>query len=237
MDPDRQTLAAFVDGELPPKDMERIALLLAARPDLDAYVRQQERLRSTLRTHFNQELAQVPERLANAIHDTPISWRWRMRFQLGNGFLTRTLAPACATLALGLLLGVALRPAAGEFAVNGTGQLVAQGQLSKVLDTRLASVRQDANGPQIGISFRDWTGSDCRTFSSSDKAGLACHQGKAWVIGTLVSRPRENAGEAYRMAGSEMPDAVRRAVTENIDGAPFDADAEARARDNGWSGR
>ena len=237
MEPDRQTLAAFVDGELPPKEMERIALLLAIRPDLDAYVRQQENLRSTLRAPFEQDLSPVPERLVNAVRSTPISWRWQIRALFAQGLLVRTLAPACAALALGLLIGIAIRPAAGDFGVDTTGQLVAQNQLSKILDARLASVRQDANGPQIGISFRDKKGADCRTFSSGDKAGLACHQGKAWVIGTLVSRSPENADTAYRMAGSEMPDAVRRAVAASMDGAPFDANAEALARDRGWSGR
>jgi hypothetical protein len=237
MEPDRQTLAAFVDGELPPKEMEAIALLLAARPDLDAYVRQQEALRSTLRAHFDQDRTPVPERLVHAVRNTPISWQWRIRAAFGRGFLIRSLAPACAALALGLLLGTTIRPGAGDFGVTPSGQLVAQGRLGKVLDTRLASVRQDANGPQIGLSFRDKAGADCRTFSSDDKAGLACHQGQAWVIGTLVTQQRENSGTAYRMAGSEMPDAVRNAVSASIDGSPFDATTETKARDGGWSGQ
>jgi hypothetical protein len=39
------------------------------------------------------------------------------------------------------------------------------------------------------------------------------------------------------MAGSEMPDAVRRAVETSIQGAPYDAIAEAQARASGWSGK
>jgi hypothetical protein len=31
-----------------------------------------------------------------------------------------------------------------------------------------------------------------------------------------------------------MPDAIRSAVTQMIDGSPFDAVAERRARDTGW---
>jgi len=50
----------------------------------------------------------------------------------------------------------------------------------------------------------------------------------------LVKQVPEDAGAAYRMVGSAMPDAVRRAVMANIRGEPFDAAAEARAAKNGW---
>jgi hypothetical protein len=56
------------------------------------------------------------------------------------------------------------------------------------------------------------------------------------VISALAAQSPE-AGGTYRMAGSEMPDAVRRAVEVSIQGTPFDAIGEAQARANGWTGK
>jgi hypothetical protein len=235
MDPDRDTLAAFVDGELPPKEMERIAALLAARPDLERYVRQQEDLRAKLRKTYALTTS-VPERLIRAVHNAPASWPYRLRAWLAPRFSLGALAWAGAALAMGVVIGVVVRPT-GDLGTDAAGQLIARNSLAKVLSTQLAAAGYDGVGPRIGISFRNKAGSDCRTFTNGDNAGFACRQDGAWVIGMLARQTREYPRAAYRMAGSEMPDAVRRAVEESINGAPFDAATEKRARDRGWSGR
>ena len=120
--------------------------------------------------------------------------------------------------------------------ISSHGQMLARGDLARALDTKLASAGYSGEGPRIGISFRNRDGRDCRTFTSGNQAGLACHQGSKWVVMTLVAQNSESSA-IYRMAGSEMPDAVRRAVEASIQGAPFDAIAEAQARANGWAGR
>lgn len=234
MEPDRETLNAFVDGELPPKEMEEIAALLAVRPDLDRYVREQERLRETLRETYPLE-ADVPEKLIEAVRSAPVSWRWRLR-GLQERFLSiRILVPAGAALALGVMIGFALRPAS-DFGTDGAGRLVAQGNLGKALTTQLAAAGRHDGGAQIGISFRSKAGYDCRTFTLRSEAGLACRQEGHWIVETLVKQAPEYPEADYRMAGA-MPEAVRRAVAASIDGAPFDAAAERQARDRGWSGR
>jgi len=236
MDPTRETLIAFVDGELPPTEMERIAALLAARPDLEAYVAQQEKLRANLKQKFDGVLAEpVPRHLVDAVRTAKVSWRWRLRAALGRRFVLRSLAPAGAALALGLAIGIALQPAR-DLTLSVSGQMLAGGALGQALDRKLASAGYDGQGPRIGISFRDHAGEACRTFTSGAQAGLACHRRGRWAVATLVTQPVEDSG-AYRMAGSQMPDAVRRAVADAIDGAPFDAAAEAEARAHGWSGK
>lgn len=225
------TLIAFLDGELPPRDTERVAKLLATRPDLDAWAQRQETLRGQLKGAFAEVMVgPTPERLVATIHTAPLSWRWRMRRWL-DVFTPRALVPAGLTLAAGLMLGLYLRPS-NDLILSG-GQLVARGTFGAALDNKLASAGYDGTGPHIGISFHDRAGHDCRTFSSGTQAGLACHQDKGWVVGTLVSQPQES-GTPYRMAGSEMPDAVRNAVSASIEGMPFDAAAEKAARDRGW---
>jgi hypothetical protein len=235
MELDRETLDRFVDGELPPKEMERVADMIAAHPEMEAYVRRQEALRHELRTQFHRLDAQMPEHLIQAVLTAPVSWQWRLREWQRRNLSIRVLAPAGGAMALGLIIGVALRPQ-GDLTTDVGGQLVAKGALARALDTQLASA--GASGPtRIGISFRSKSGRDCRTFTEGENAGLACHQGQSWMVETLTRQPVEDQGAAYRMAGSGLPDAVRAAVSASIEGAPFDAQAEARARAHGWSGR
>ena len=49
---DRKILDMFVDGELPPREMDSLARLLALYPDWEAYVRKQERLRRLLHGRY-----------------------------------------------------------------------------------------------------------------------------------------------------------------------------------------
>jgi hypothetical protein len=236
MEPTRETLNAFVDGELPPHEMERIAALLGQRPDLEAYVAQQEKLRAQMKLAFDNVLATaVPPHLVVAARGTQVSWRWRLRAVLGRRFVLWSLVPAGAALALGFAIGVMLQPA-HDLGLSPSGQMVAQGALGQALDRKLASAGYDGHGPRIGISFRSRAGEDCRTFASGTQAGLACHQDRRWVVAMIVSQPAQE-GNSYRMAGSEMPDALRRAVAATIDGVPYDAAAEDKARASGWSGK
>ena len=228
-EPTHETLSAFIDGELPPKEMERIAALLAERPDLDAWVRRHEALRQGMKQAFA-DMAAVPPpaHLVDAALRAPLSWRWRMR----QFAMPRVWAPAGAALALGLVIGVALQPG-GEI-VSRDGQVMAQGALAAALNQRLASEGAAGEGPRIGISFRNRDGADCRTFDAGAESGLACHGGKGWAVAVLTARPKAESNGAYRMAGSEMPDAIRAAVAASIAGEPFDAAAEKAARDSGW---
>ncbi|HLJ53087.1 MAG TPA: hypothetical protein VKT24_06850, partial [Rhizomicrobium sp.] len=73
-DPDRATLDAFVDGELPASEMTRIAALVAQRADLRTYVEKQERLRRTLQDSFAQLMREpISEQLRQTVQAAPIS--------------------------------------------------------------------------------------------------------------------------------------------------------------------
>jgi hypothetical protein len=228
-EPTRETLAAFIDGELAPEEMECIAAILAERPDLDAWVRRQEELRLGMKGAFSELMAAPPPtRLVQAAKRAPTSWRWHLRQVTA----PRVWAPAGAALALGLVIGIALQPT-GDF-VNRGGQIVAQGALATALNDKLASEGYAGSGPRVGISFRNRDGHYCRTFDADAQAGLACHGNESWTIALLTAHPPPKSSGAYRMAGSEMPDVIRAAVGADIRGEPFDAAAEKAARDRGW---
>ncbi len=237
MDPDRKTLEAFVDCELPPDDMKKIARLLESRPDLDRYVREQETLRAHLRDTFaNPDAYPASDRHAATILSARVSLRWRLSAFIRRRLTIRSLIPLGTALATGIAIGVLSRPAT-NFSIDGRGQLIATGSLADALDTQLASARYLGTGARIGISFRSKAGQDCRTFSLKSASAAACHQNGAWIIAVLVRTTPENPGAAYQMAGSTMPSAVRRFVERNISGVPFDAKAELNAQRQHWSGR
>jgi hypothetical protein len=120
---------------------------------------------------------------------------------------------------------------------DASGHMIAAGRLADALNTELASAKDPSAANQIGISFRDTTGHDCRTFVSGSNAGLACRQNDVWQIQVLASTAREDSGAMYQMAGAAMPQAVRDRVQSIIAGSPFDAAAERAARDRHWSGQ
>lgn len=236
MELDRDTLNRFVDGELAPQEMASTAEILAQRPDLEAYVLGQERLRDELRAGFRELDRAVPERLISTIRSAPVSWQWRWRARLRPGLFFPLLAPAGTALVVGLVLGLVARPQS-DLDAKASGQLVAQGGLGRTLDRRLAR-EGDGSGPvRIGISFRNKTGEDCRTFTDGENTGLACRTGRTWIVETLARQAAEDKGAAYRMAGSDMPDPVRQAVSASIVGAPFDDAEEMQARARSWSGQ
>src|SRR6185312_6650362 len=133
MELDRDKLDRFVDGELPPGEMERIAAVLTDSPEQNAYVVRQESLRNRLREGFHALDGSIPERLIQAARTAPASWRWRLRAAQKPNRLFRWLAPACATLLLGFVAGVSLVPQ-GDLVTSTSGQVIAQGALDKALD-------------------------------------------------------------------------------------------------------
>jgi hypothetical protein len=149
-------------------------------------------------------------------------------------FVRKFALPALA-LTAGLAIGHAWPR--GDFSGNAKGALVARGALGEALDRRLAWEQQTGSKlPLIGLTFRNKSGEFCRTFFSGAHAGLACRRNDVWVVDALVRHASESAGASYRMVGSEMPEPLRTAVMGSIEGEPFNATAEVRARNNGWSG-
>lgn len=233
MEPNKDVLMAFVDNELPPEERERIARLLAERPDLENWVRIQQSLRSRMTQALEQVVSEPPpERLVNAALKTPISLRWRLKAWARQLSLLR-LFPVGAALAAGLVIGVLAAPTK-DLSLGAEGQLEAQGPLRHVLQSGLASAGYEGTGPRIGISYRNRAGQDCRTFELDAQSGIACHEHGRWTISLIVHRPTPPHG-TYAMAGSGMPNTVLQAVESDIQGQPFDAAAERAARDHGWN--
>ena len=248
MEPTPEKLSAFIDGELPAAEMREIEALLTQRPDLAAAVERQSTLRRRLANAFAPVMDEaIPQVLHVAVMSSPASLRFRATASLraigssfaGHSVILRIAIPTAA-LACGLLIGVAIqRTAPVPFQASSNGQMIARGQLADALTNQLASAGTPATGPRIGVSFRNRNGRDCRTFlmpgRSTSTAGVACREGREWVVAALAAAPGETQG-SYRQAGSTMPSVIRGAVSSMIAGEPFGAEAENAARKRGWRG-
>ncbi len=229
-----EILMAFVDGELSPDEARRVEAELRTRPDLAAYVEQQRELRQRMHASFDAVMtAPLPSKLREAVDETRASLRWRIAHSWRNtSRRVIWISVPVSALAAGVIIGVLLSSHASRL-MDVRGQtLVARGSLASALSNQLAAAGP-AQGPQIGISFRDKNGHYCRTFSTPTMGGVACRDAAGWNIAALSQRSAEPNG-AYGTAASAMPDIVRDAVHGMIAGAPLDAAGEARAKRQGW---
>lgn len=213
---DRETIGAFVDGELNEIERRRVEAELASNPVLAQQVEAERRLRGLLKARFDpiaEEL--VPERLAAAVRagtkiaPLPRRGRWAVP----------QWAAIAATLMLGLLLGRQLQPEHDP--------LLASGTLALALETQLASA-QPPNAPvRIGLTFKARDGAWCRTFEQKSLDGIACRDGDRWRLRQAIAAPAQ--ATEYRQAGSS---AVLAAAQDMAADAPLDA-ADERAVVNG----
>jgi anti-sigma factor RsiW len=151
--------------------------------------------------------------------------------------------PYWGAIAASFVVGALVWHFGGELYSSGpvierNGQLLASGALDKALSTQLVREQQGEPAVQIGVSFRAKNGNYCRTFQlreSNNLAGLACRQEGKWRLEVLAEGEASAAGHPeLRQAGSSLPPAIAEAVDATIEGEPLDAQAEARARTNGW---
>ncbi|WP_374604178.1 anti-sigma factor [Arenimonas sp.] len=241
MKPDAAELMAYVDGELDQAGIARVEAAMAADPGVAAAVQAERRLRDQLRAAFDPVLDEpVPAHLqALARGDVATSLSPAPVRELPRRNKPRLALPEWAALAAALALGIAisqfaLAPAAAPLEVRD-GQLVADGELADSLESGLAA--ESGEALRIGISFRDGSGTYCRSFrlhGARDLDGLACRdpQGR-WQVPVLVGSEASPRG-GLRQASGSLPAAVLAEMQARIAGEPLDAGQERAARDAGW---
>jgi negative regulator of sigma E activity len=246
----RETLMAFVDGELAPDEERRVAAEVAKDPALNAYVEQQKKLAGTLKSAFASVLdAPIPERIERAVRETPVPSasllaRLQRFWHERKTRTSQTWIPAAA-LAAGIALGILLDGSFGSGTDIRTkdGALIAQGALAQALTLELASEQtpDTRSAARIGVSFRSADGLFCRSFETQTGArgtiaGIACLKDGGWQIAALAGAAPRAEGE-FTTAGGDMPPVIRSALGAMIAGDPLDAAQERAARDQGWQPR
>ena len=233
---DDETLYAWLDGELPQAEAERVAALVAANPALSDRLEAQRQLQAKLRAAFDPvAAAPVPTGIsAVAQGDDTVSNLAGARARRASraGFGLPHWAAIAAAVVAGFVGGQMLP--SGEPAVQEG--LVASAQLTEALNTQLASAGNSGGADQpvqVRLTFRDTSGKFCRSFETASTAGVACREKEGWAVRALVSHQRQVEGD-YRMATSGDA-AILAYVDAQISGDPLDAAAEKQAVENSWS--
>ena len=233
---DDDTFFAWLDGELESEQADRVAAEVANDPRLAQRAEKHRAFETRLRGAFDSiPGAPVPERLADAVKPStaqvvPFAIPRRANNDDGRWAWPQWAAIA-ATLVLGIGLGTTLNSERGTSAVEvRSGKMFAAGQLDETLDRQLASAA--AGDVRVALTFRDQSGTICRTFTEQKSSGLACRQGADWQVRGLFAAPEGQRSE-YRMAtGIEAQLAAL--IDSTIKGEPLDADEEEHARRNNW---
>jgi len=226
---------AWLDGELDPQEAERVAAEVASDDKLTERAKRHSAMQTRLKGSFESLLdAAVPEPLLVAVH-TPepeiIDFAAAQRSREARAWapLPRWAALA-ATLAVGIFAGTMVpRATTAPLDVQG-GKVYAAAALNEALDTQLASA--PGGDIRIGLTFRDQTGTICRSFVQTAASGLACRSGGRWHLRGLFATP-EGQAETYRMAGGTNP-TLAALIDSTMVGEPLTADQERSAQALAW---
>jgi hypothetical protein len=225
---------AWLDGELDPREADRVAAEIAADEKLTERAARHRAMQARLRGSFGTLLdAPVPERLVEAAHkpepeviDFGAARRSR---ETRWGSLPQWTALA-ATLAVGIFAGTMVPQRSDAPLEVQNGKVYAAAALNHALDTQLASApRGDV---RIGLTFRDQGGAICRSFTGVAASGLACRNGDRWAVRGLFGASEGQAGP-YRMAAGMDP-SLAALVDSTMAGEPFSADQERAAQAHAW---
>ena len=225
---DRETLAAYAEGQLDGAERLRVEAAIAADPALADEVAAHRALGERLRAHFAPIMdLPVPDRLRDAVRPSAeVIDLDAVRKARGSRWIMG--GAIAASLALGLIVGMQVRD--GGPIGNVGGRIVAQGALDQAVTAQLATAQ--AQPIQIPLSFRNAQGRYCRVFDAGTTAGIACHDDRHWVIDRLQSGG-EGRDTQYRQAGSAMGEIMAAAQAMAPDGALLPQQEEA-AKARGW---
>lgn len=239
-----QTLMAYADGELDAAARSAVERALAADPEIAAIVTRHRALRVRLQDTYRQVLDEpIPQRLGDLLAQPvtgPVTANRppAARTPAIPGSRLRRLprwSALAASAVLGLSLGLVVPRNSDAPYMEATGGLVARGDLARALTEQIAGATTTGTA-RVGFSFRDHSGTYCRTFriqQGAALAGYACRDAAEWRL-QILAAATPDSGELRTAAA--MPIAVLQAVDAAIADAPLDAAAEAKARDAGWHG-
>ena len=250
MNPNDETLMAFVDGQLPPQQLAHISQALEADAALRQRVATLRRQRMRVAAAFDAVLVEpIPERLTSLLASAPeaqpapdsaqvIDWAGAraQREQRRHLPTWAQWGGMAASLAMGVALATLWSKQAPDTSValyQNQGQLIAGGQVDKALSTQLASEPHANATTAVQLSFLDKGGHYCRTFNTQSMAGLACLQEGKWAVQAIATPSSAPTGD-FRPATSTLPRAVLDAVDQRIAGNVLDGNAEHSARDRAW---
>jgi len=243
-----QLLMAYVDGELSPDLAALILSRLETEPDLLERMEQHQRLRSDLSSVYAPIMGEpLPPNLASLLtgeNAQAAAGRGKLTFDPMREFdfdRLRAGWPIWAAVAAAAVLGIGLseaRHVGDPLTRSSDGRMLASGPLARSLEHDLAT---DAagSGARIMASFEDRSGRYCRVFEaagSGHEDGVACKDGRRWLVVALANDPAAQPSTGYRPASSALAPSVAAAVDELQTSSVLTPDQERQARTQQWRG-
>lgn len=226
---------AWLDDELDADDAARVHARVATDPRLGKLADEHKALQARLGRAFDSLLdAPLPEGMhastfaagnnvvaLGAAKRAPAARHWPTAMQW---------AAMAATLAIGVVTGTVVSRDTRGPVEAGSGGLYAAGALDKALHTQLASA--PSGDVRIGLTFRDRSGTICRSFTQPQASGVACRAGERWRLRGLFATP-EGQNDEYRMAAGMDP-ALATLIDATMSGDPLDQAQERAAKQRQW---
>ena len=222
-----EQIAAYADDELDLLNARRIEQSMASDSDLAEAIAAHRALRRRLANHFAPVLDEpVPESLSSPLTVIDTSLEGRRKRKAHPWFGTAQWIAIAAALVMGLFMGRQVEQGpVGE----RDGALVAQGSLASALDTQLASEQGSNPATRIGLTFRNASGTICRSFEARTFSGIACRSDADWQLRQTFGR---SARAEYRQASSSpLADSLADMIGS---GTALNAKDETAARDRHW---
>lgn len=228
---ERDTIAAYVDGELDLIAAKRFEKAMAENAELAKAVQAERSLRAKLSAHFAPAAQEpVPDRLARLLSDNVTSLNEHRPSPMSGSYRPSIMqwGAMAASLVVGLMIGGTALNRDGGYVRDTEVALVAAGDLADALQNQLASTQKADAEIRIGTSFVATDGSYCRTFESASLDGIACRQDQNWQLKQTMSG---HGNGDYRQASAG---ALAEAAAAMMEGDALDAAAEKAATEKGW---
>jgi hypothetical protein len=241
-----EILMAYADGELDEETRRAIEAAMESDPEIARQIERHRNVRRQLSDAFGGVLDEpAPDRLIDAAKSAPAPSNIA---DLPAASARRTTArrrwslPAWTAIAASVLLGVVvgrlfLHSPESELVATSDGRLIAAGPLAAALSNQIGGAPPTDSRIAIAATFRSKAGAYCRAFTANAAesfAGVACRDADQWRVHTLTRSAARTAGDAYRMAGGELPPIVLQTIESMMVGDALDALEESAARDRGW---
>lgn len=232
---DRDTVRAYVDGELDEVTAARITRTAEVDPELAMRIATETRLRATLAAHFDPILDEpIPGHLSRPVDAARNVVSLQDARRRGFGLNSRTLRWAAPAMAAALVLTILL-PGRGGPTETRSGITFAANDLAQALDDQLVFEQPVGSDTRILLSFADHDGTLCRGFARADMSGIACREARGWRLRLQRDGIDGTTGD-YRQANS-MNSVIMAAAQEMASAPAFDADEERAAKARGWRSR
>lgn len=253
--PDDQALSAYLDGELPPDEADRLSERLAAEPALARRLEQMRAADTAARQAFAAiDTLPMPQGVLDLLNGTD-TIRDRRQPAADNivPFPLRMMQPffqvpvaiaASLALAAGFFVNGQLQPDPSPGSGLYASAVPAGSDLHRILESGVGAVPQSLPGGTTGellLTFEDTDGDYCRQVRLDDAASsiqaVACRRGDRWhmEVASFGAPAGTSPDGQYQQASSGSSAAVNAAIDDLIgDNTPLDAEAETRLVESGW---